>query len=380
MSTQPVFLVGAAFVQLSDDIGLTTTTLGIAAAAFFLAAGVASTPLGRVVERIGWRRALRWNAVVAGLVLIGIAAFVKSATALTAFLVVGGVAYGLTNPAANKALAERVDPARRALIFGLKHGGIPVSTLIAGLAVPLLIVNIGWRPTYAIAALLVPVVWLLISRHPQPVTEIAGASAPGRGAHPMTGRRLTVLAFAGSLATGAAVSLSTFLVAASVDNSFTESQAGLLLFAGSAASVTARIIAGAATDARRGRGFVGVALLMGCGAVVFFVLPAAEGAVFAALVVLAFATGWGWPGLLTFTVVNANAGTAAASSGITQSGIFLGSGLSPLAMGWMIDRWSYGASWVLVGCLLLVAAAVVAGVGRAARRPTAQVVADDGSR
>lgn len=366
MSTQPVFLAGAGFVALSDDIGLTTTSLGAATAAFFLAAGIASAPMGRLVQRIGWRTALRWNAVIAGLVLIAIAAFARGPGTLVAFLIPGGIAYGLTNPAANMALAERVEPRRRGLIFGLKHAGIPASTLLAGLAVPLLIVRIGWRPTYLAAALLVPLVWWLASRQPSADGEVEGATASGRGVSPLPRRLLTLLAFGASLATGAAIALSTFLVAAAVDLSFTESQGGLLLFAGSAASITARVVAGAATDARRGRGFGAVSTLMAVGAVVFFSLATASGWVFAALVVAAFATGWGWPGLMTFTVVNANAGTAAASSAITQAGVFLGAGVAPLVIGWVIDRWSYSASWALVGCLLVTAAVIVTSVGRAA--------------
>ncbi|RPI26329.1 MAG: MFS transporter, partial [Actinobacteria bacterium] len=287
---------------------------------------------------------------------------------LALLLIVGGAVYGFTNPALNKALAERVDPGRRALVFGLKHGAIPASTLLAGLAVPLLIVTIGWRPTYAVAALLTPAVWLLTRRHPRPVPEVEGAGTSGRGMKPLNRRMLTGLALAGTLATGGAVSLGTFLVAAAVDRSFSESAAGLLLFAGSAASIAARIAVGAASDARRGSGFAGVVTLMGCGAVVFFLMPAAGGAVFALLVLAAFATGWGWPGLLTFTVVNANAGTAAVSSAVTQSGVFFGAGVAPVVLGWVIDRRSFGASWILVACLLLAAAAVVAGVGlRAAR-------------
>jgi len=179
----------------------------------------------------------------------------------------------------------------------------------------------------------------------------------------MSSRVLAVLAFGAAMATGAAISLSTFLVAAAVDQSFTESAAGLLLFAGSAASITARVGAGALTDTRGGRGFAGVATLMACGAVVFFLLPLSAGAAFALLVIGAFATGWGWPGLLTFTVVNANAGAAAASSAITQTGVFLGAGAAPVVMGWVIDRWSFDASWIMVGCLLLAASAIVAVVG-----------------
>ncbi|MFB3050845.1 MAG: hypothetical protein ACE1Z0_02530, partial [Acidimicrobiia bacterium] len=59
LSALPVFLVGATFLQLQREIELTTTGLGVATALFFLTASIASASLGRVVERIGWRVAIR---------------------------------------------------------------------------------------------------------------------------------------------------------------------------------------------------------------------------------------------------------------------------------------------------------------------------------
>ena len=67
--------------------------------------------------------------------------------------------------------------------------------------------------------------------------------------------------------------------------------------------------------------------------------------------------------MMTFTVVNANASSVAASSSITQAGIFLGAGAGPVLLGWFIDRTSFPASWVLVAVALLAAASIVAIVG-----------------
>ncbi len=370
MATQPVFLVAVSFLQLQEDIGLSTTRLGVLTGAFFLTAAVASPPLGRMVERIGWQRAMQINVAGSAAVLVAIAAFARSFASLAILLILGGAVYGFANPAANQSLAERVDPARRGVIFGLKHGGIPASTLLAGLVVPLLIVPIGWPVAFAFAVVLAPVVWLLIVTDRDDPFDIAAVSEPGRGARPLQPRHLAMLAGAAALTTWAAISLSTFLVAASVQAaSLTESGAGMLLFAGSLASITGRITAGAVTDRVRGRGFAGLVLLMGTGAVVFFLLRSATGAAFVALVVIAFVTAWGWPGLMTFTVVNANAATVAASSSITQAGIFLGAGLGPILLGLVIDKTSFQTSWALVSVMLLLAAAIVTIVGVRTQRP-----------
>jgi predicted MFS family arabinose efflux permease len=143
----------------------------------------------------------------------------------------------------------------------------------------------------------------------------------------------------------------------------------VLLFVGSLASIAARIVVGAITDRIGGRGFAGVAILLGTGALVFLLLRPATGLAFGVLVVFAFATAWGWTGLMTFTVVNANTSTVAASSAIMQAGIFLGAGLGPILLGWTIDQYSFSTSWVGVSVLLLAAASIVTIVGLRTKRP-----------
>lgn len=374
-SALPVFLAGAAFFQMGPDLEFTAVGLGVLTAAFFLSAALASAPLGRVVERIGWRAAIRINSAVAGAVLLAIGIFVRSAGALIVALVVGGLAYGLANPAANRALADHVDPAHAALVFGLKHAGIPTATLLAGLAVPLIILTVGWRFAYAAGAVLFAVIWVLVAATPEgpgyPTTDAAvgDGEGPRRPAAQLVGWRLAGLSAGGSLATLAAIALGTYLVAAAVDVGFSESSAGLLLFAGSVATIGGRVVAGLVTDRVGGRGFGGLAVLLGTGAVLFLVLPLAGGVVFGLVVLAAFATAWGWPGLMTYTVVNANPATAAASSGVTQAGVFAGAGGGPLLIGFLIERYSFSTVWVVVAGALVAATILVLAVRRGSASP-----------
>ena len=362
VSVLPAFLVGAAFLQLEKDIGLTPTGLGALTAVFFIAAAISSAPLGRVVQRIGWRRSMQINVVVSGVVLLLIAAFGDRIWVMATLLVVGGSLYGLANPAANQSLAEKAATGRRGLVFGLKHAGIPASSLFAGAAVPLLILTIGWRSTFAMAALLAPVVWLLIADETDATPD---CGRPRQSAKtPLGSKRLIVLAVASTLAAWAAVSLGIFLVAASVEAGLSESQGGLLLFGGSVASLVARVVAGVIVDRRAGNGFIGVSLMMTAGAGAFALISATAGMTFALAVVLGFTFGWGWPGLLTYSVVESDPEAAAATSSITQSGIFLGAGIGPITLGWIIETWSYRTGWLLITGFLVVAAAIVYSVAR----------------
>lgn len=370
-STQPVFLLGAGFITISDDLGFGATGLGVLTAAFFLTAGVASAPMGRLVQRIGWRRAIQINMAGAAITLVLIGAVADTLPVFGILLVISGVFYGLANPAVNQALADHVDPEHRALVFGLKHAGIPASTLLAGLAVPLVIVDFGWRPAYFIAISLVAIVLLLVP----PRSEATPAATPRadtrRLVAPMPTRLLVTLGLGASLATWAAVALGSYMVAAAVDAGFTEKAGGVLLFVGSAFSLSARAIAGFVTDRFGGRGFGGISVLAGVGSIVFLFLAMSHGWAFALLVPVAFATGWGWPGLMTFAVVNANSSSAAASSSITQAGVFLGAGAGPVVIGWLIDTWSFSVAFVAVAVMLALASAVVGWVGVRARAGTA---------
>lgn len=370
-STQPVFLLGAAFVDMGPELGYGPTGLGILTGTFFLTSAAASTPLGKLVERLGWRRAMRLNALSSCLLVAAIGLGAWNLPTLVVLLVAAAVVYGLANPAANLALADHGDPKRRALIFGLKHAGIPSSTLLAGLAVPVLVVTAGWRAAYVAASAVGIAVFLLVPGEEPPPSRREEEPDPRRKVAPLGVRRLLGLAAGSALATWGPVALSTYVVAAAVEEGFSPSVAGLLLFGGSAASIAARILAGHVTDRVGGRGFAGMAMLTGLGAAIFLLVPAAGGGLFAGLVLAAFATGWAWPGLMTYTVVNANIDSVAASSSITQAGVFFGAGAGPLVLGWVVGAHGFDAAWLLAAGALAVSTVTVSTVGaRASRRPT----------
>ncbi|HEX2153315.1 MAG TPA: MFS transporter [Acidimicrobiia bacterium] len=353
-STLPVFLTGAAFFQIGPELDIGPVALGALTAAFFLTASVSSSPLGRWVQRVGWRRAMRVNLTATAGVVALIPALARSVWTLGGLLVAAAVMYGSANPAANLALARHTDPERTATVFGLKHAGIPVSTLLAGLAVPTVVVRFGWRPAFAAAAVLALLVWLLVPR-----TDVQSAPPlpPGRPPDRLTVRQLRRLAGVAALGAVAAVALGTFMVSAALDQGISESAAGWLQFAGSGASVAARVVSGLVVD-RRGGSLTGLVALLAVGSVVFLWLPATGGVMFMAAVIAAYATGWGWPGLMTASVVGADRETAASSSGITQAGVFLGAGGGPIFLGLIVDRWSFAPMWLAVSACLLVATAI----------------------
>lgn len=363
-STQPVFLVGAAFFQIGPEFDLGPLGLGLMTAAFFLTSSITSPILGRWVQRVGWRRAMRINTATSSVLMMSTALLADSALALAALLVASAAVYGMSNPAANQALALHTDPGRAATIFGLKHAGIPGSTLLAGLAIPVLVVNNGWRAAFVTSSLMAAFVWFLVPKTDR-AEPAAFREAPQRG-RPLDRRLILMLAVAAGLGGVAATALGTYMVSAAVDGGFPEVAAGYLQFAGSAVSILTRIVVGVFVDRRQAPGFVGLMTLMALGGLAFVALGASAGAVFAVVVIVAYSTGWGWPGLMTFTVVDANRGAAARSSSIMQSGVFVGAGAGPIVIGAVVERWGFPAAFHLVAVCLMVAAGLVLTVRRRA--------------
>ncbi len=363
-SAQGVLLLGAGIGDVGPELGIGPAELGVLTALFFGSAAFTSAPAGRLVQRIGWQKAVRIIALAEGSLLLAIAALAHSQVVLGLLLTTMGAVYGLANPAANQALADHVDPKHRGVLFGLKHAGIPTATLLAGGAVPVIILSFGWRTAFVVAAGLAFMLLFVVPRGDFDPSAHHLEEDPRRTVEPLPRSLLKWLAVTGLLGTISVVGLSTFLVSSLVDDGFTDATAGWIQFGGALFSIASRISYGWATDRFGGKGFAAVATLNAIGGLVFLAFVPASGWWLAILVGLGFATAWGWPGLFTYSVVNANPSTAAASSALAYSGVFAGAALGPLLIGWIIDEVSFEASWVFTAGCLVVAAVIMAWTGR----------------
>lgn len=355
----PAFLTGGLAVQVRGEFQFGTAALGLAVAAFFVTASVASAVMGRVVERIGPHRGMRLAAAGSAASLLGVALFARSWTGLVACLVLGGLANAVSHPAANLSLAREVPAGRQGLSFGIKQAAIPVATLLAGLAVPTIAVTLGWRWAFAGgAALALAVAFLVpagtrrsIVRQPEMTREKDARTGP-----------LFLLALGIGLGSTAATPLGAFLVESSVAAGLRVETAGLLLASGSAASIAVRVLFGRLADEMSGGRLLLVAAMLATGVAGFAMLATGEEALIVPGALLAFAAGWGWPGLFNFAVVKTSPGAPAAATGITQTGASGGAAVGPLVFGLVAEAASYQVAWLVCGAFALGAlAAIVAG-------------------
>jgi len=354
----PAFLTGGLAVQMRAEMGFGSAALGLAVALFFVSASTASVVMGRLVERIGSHRGMRLAVFGSAASLLCVALLAGSWTGLVVCLVFGGLFNAVAHPATHLSLAREVPTGRQGYSFGIKQAAIPSATLLAGLAVPGIALTFGWRWAFAGGALLALVVAFLV-----PKERVGGIKrvAEARSSDAPIGP-LMLLAVGIGLGSAAATPLGAFVVESSVATGLGVGTAGLLLALGSAASIVVRVLFGRLADGMGGGRLLLVGGMLGVGVAGFVMLATGSPALVVPGVLLAFAAGWGWPGLFNFAVVRTNPGAPAAATGVTQTGASGGAAVGPVLFGVVVEAAGYGTAWLFSGVLALAAlVAILAG-------------------
>ncbi|MQA80100.1 MAG: MFS transporter [Streptosporangiales bacterium] len=357
----PNFLVSGLALLVRADLAFDEAGLGLVIGVFYGASALTAIPGGRIAERLGARWTLALGVALAVTALGAVAGLARSLPVLAACLAVGGMSNGLIQPAANLALARGIPAHRLGFAFGVKQSAVPTATLLAGAAVPVVGLTIGWRWAFAGAALVA--VTLLV---------VVAVSAPGGRASrlprqprvridPALFPSLLRVAAASCCGTVAANSLGAFYVESTVASGRSLATAGLLLSCASVAGIVTRLVGGWLAGRRSTRSLRAAGLMMATGTLGLVLLAFGSGT--AALVVatlVAFVAGWGWPGLLQLGIVQAHMRTPAAASGVVHSGALTGGLVGPVVFGLVAAEHGFTPAWLMVaavgllgGCLLL---------------------------
>jgi MFS family permease len=352
----PGFLTGGLAVQIRGELDFGEGALGFAVAVFFAASALASVVSGRVVERLGSSLGMRLATAASAASLLAVSVLASSWWWLCACLVLGGLGNAISHPATHLLLAREVPQNRQGLAFGVKQAAIPAATLLAGLAVPLVATTVGWRWAFAGGAALALGVALLVPKSEKrvttrPVKEARAGDAPLAA--------LVLLALGIGLGSAAANPLGAFVVESAVAAGIGVGAAGLLLALGSAAGIGVRVVFGHLADRLKSGRLRLVAGMLGVGTIGFVLLASGSAPLLVVGVTVAFAAGWGWPGLFNFAVVKSNPGAPAAATGITQTGASSGAAVGPLAFGLLVEEISFATAWLASGVVAIIAAAAI---------------------
>jgi MFS family permease len=358
-SVFPSFLVGALALQIRSDLHVGVEAVAAGVTVFFVAGALTTSSGGRLADHIGALRAIRGSVFVTAASLVA-AALAPSLAILFLVLAAAGVANAVAQPAINLFVAEQIPADRQGLGFGVKQSGIPAAILLSGLALPVLALPLGWRPTLALCALLPLAVGLALPRG-------QGVHVSRRPASRRPSRALVLTAVGAALGTAGPNALGAYLIASAVHVGIGEGTAGLLAALASALSLATRVTLGARADRRRDYGLAVVIVLLAGGSVGFALMASSTVAVFVIGSLVAFTLGWGWPGLFNLAVVSSHPETPGSATGISQTGIYAGAAGGPAAFGLLAAGPGYGAACAAAGVTALLAA----GVLWLARRETA---------
>jgi len=349
----PIFLVGGLAVQIGDELDFTPAGLGLAVSAYFGASALASVPAGALVERYGSTTIARAGIALASASLVTVAVAARSLWSLIAILALGAAANAMGQLASNTSLSRHVPVRRQGLSFGVKQAAIPVSTLLAGAAVPVVALTVGWRWAFVLAAVGATVaLWLVPSEKNGPARPRANGGGQATAA-------LVVIGMGATLAAASANALGTFLVDSAVARGLAPGPAGLALTLGSAVCLAVRIGGGWLADRLPDRQVGVIAGLLAAGAVGLALLAVPGTPALVLGVVLGFGLGWAWPGLMNFAVVRLHPQAPAAATSITQTGVYAGGCIGPLGLGTVAASAGYPTMWAVAGVAMLCAAAAM---------------------
>lgn len=351
----PVFLVSSLSVLMGAEVGLTESRVGIAIAVNFLVAMLVSYSAGQLTQRLGARVGFALGALgtVLGLLLVASAGTWRTVLVAMAF---SGGATAFVEVAANLRIAMSIPPARLGVAYSVKQSAIPMATLSAGLAVPLVAAVLPWRWVFMLAALGVAMAWFV---------QRSGASAISGDEVRSTARLrwppLAVLSLGIGGAAAAATSMSAFLVPFLVSIDVSARNAGLALAIGSIATIVGRISVGLARDRwdLDGLAVVPIQTCLGAAALFLIARPSTEGPLLGVAIMIGFSAGWAWSGIFTDAVVRRAPAAAAATTGVTQAGVYLGSGGGPLAFGLLAEHQGYPAAWLTSAALFLMSTVLI---------------------
>src|SRR6185436_19249646 len=124
-------------------LGFAPSAVGYYIAATYFGSMIGSAAAGGWVARFG---PIRVSQAGLALCLAGLAC---AASAWPPLVLLGGfvvgLGYGPSTPASSVILVRAAPPSRFALIFSIKQTGVPAGGVLAGLAVPGLILWLGWQ-------------------------------------------------------------------------------------------------------------------------------------------------------------------------------------------------------------------------------------------
>ena len=365
----PLLLVGALAVQLTGELGFGTAALGAVVAVFRSTSAATAPFLGRAADRLGSSTSLRVAGMATAVTCIGVATTASSWGTLVPWMILGGAAIGLAQPAANRLIVTGVPARRRGMAFGVKQTSAPGASTLAGLSVPVIALTVGWRYAYVLAAVLAVVMVLSVRRSadgPDPSSRLTSRPPPIQDR-----MSLAFFGLAFGLANAANSVMLAFYVDAAVDAGTSASLAGTLLALASVAAIAVRLTTGIASDRMHSGHLHLCAYLMLAGAVGLGLLSTQQPGLMGVGLIVGLSGAWGVHAVFWFVLMNAYSTTPGTATGLVATVGHTGGTIGPLLFGIVAQEVTYRAAWGMGSVFSVAAATMMVVLARrlARRRP-----------
>lgn len=386
----PGFLLGSLAPVVGREVPYGSAELGLVVAAFYATSAVVAWPGGHVLDRFGIAAGLRCTCVLTAAATLGLGLLAQSPAALALCAGACGVGNGLGTPGATKLVRAHLAGRWLAGGYGAVQAGAPLGSLLAGVALPLVGVPLGWRWAFVLVTAVAVGTLALVPKDPQPAQPSARPFA--RLAYWGIGLPSVLIAAAIGLSSLACWGMVAFLVVFAVRSGMTEAAAGLLLAGVGVTGMLMRPLLGLLAGRQGGRrALAWAALVLGAAATGFLLLTVGRGWMLVAGAILAGGLGTGVAVLGTVATTESAPRAPAAAVGLMMTGLLGGGALGPLLAGLLVDGVGWQTAWVTGAILLLVAAGILLGArwlcaeipgepGRGVGVATATVTESDGDR
>ncbi|MFW6151303.1 MAG: MFS transporter, partial [Chloroflexota bacterium] len=349
---------------IRDDFGLDYTRAGLVVSALMIPYGLSQPPAGWLADRFGARRLLLVG--ISGVALTGVMVGLSVGyTMLLVSLAVMGVIGGGYHPAAPSAISQVTEPSRTGSALGVHMMGGSASYFLAPLAAGALAAAWGWRMPFvalAVPALIFGVAFfaLLGRRGATPSTRPAQVSqSPDAPQEPVAEagvdwpRMVTFLVLTNT-ATAAVLSVLAFIPLYLVDvYGYADHRAAMAVALFYSTGLWAAVLGGSLSD-RIGRVYVvvGFALLAG---LILIILDFVGSAwmVLGLLLLLGVGHYCRAPASESYVLRHTPAGKRSSVLGLYYFGSMESSGLLAPAVGSLLDRFGFGATFTSIGAAML---------------------------
>jgi len=367
------------FPLIKEEFGVPYTALGLVISVFYGASGLAQTPAGFLVDRIGARRVLL-SGVTLLAVAIGLASLAPTFGALLPLAALAGLGNSVFHPADYSILTRKVSEGRLGRAYSVHAVSGNLGWALAPVVVVSLAAGWGWRTALGVVGILGCVAALALATQ-EALADDRAAAAKARPSETATLSNLQLLTLPGVLACFAYFALlslaltgvQTFMVSATVTlYGIPLATATGALTAYLLASAIGIVVGGRLAD-RTARHDLVAATGMGGGALLMLAVSTGGLPVpllLGAITVAGFSSGVTSPSRDMLVRAATPRGASGRVFGFVYSGLDLGGSAGPLMFGWLLDHGEPRAVFVLIAALLALTIVTVVQVRlRAAPRP-----------